>query len=320
MRSRFALPFALGLALCVGLPVAAQWTPSIETLDLTAMHQIRAEGFEHSQVMTVEGYLTDVYGPRLTNSPDMRQAADYAVKTMKGWGLSNVHEEPWPFGRGWANDRFVALADTPRAYPLIAYTKAWTPGTNGPVTAEAVYAPMENQADLDRYRGTLKGKFVMISPIRDPEAHFDPLGHRFTRDDLSKLSMAPEPGQGPDEARRQKFIARRAFLDKLNAFLLHEGAAAVIESSRGDGGTIFVQSGGSPDPKAPPVPVQVVMAVEHYNRIARTLEKKVPVTLTFDIKNEFDDQDLNSFNIVAELPGTNKADEIVMLGAHFDSW
>ena len=212
MRSRFALPLALGLALCVGLPVAAQWTPSTESIDLTAMHQIRAEGFEHSQVMTVESYLTDVYGPRLTNSPDMREAADYAVKTMKGWGLSNVHEEPWPFGRGWANDRFVALAVSPRAYPLIAYTKAWTPGTNGPVTAEAVFAPMESEADFDQFRGKLKGKFVMISPIRDPEAHFDAQGHRFTRQELGKMSMAPDPGQGPNDARRRMFMARRAFL------------------------------------------------------------------------------------------------------------
>ncbi|MDE3154959.1 MAG: M20/M25/M40 family metallo-hydrolase [Acidobacteriota bacterium] len=320
MRSRFALPLALGLALSVGLPVAAQWTPSAEPLDLTAMHQIRTEGFEHSQVMTIESYLTDVYGPRLTNSPDMRQAADWAVKEMQGWGLANVHEEPWPFGRGWANDRFVALAVSPRAYPLIAYTKAWTPGTNGPVTAEAVYAPMESEADFARYRGTLKGKFVLISPIRDPEAHFEPQGRRFTRDDLQKLSMAPEPGQGPNEALRRMFLARRAFNEKLNHFLLDEGVAAVIESSRGDDGTVFVQSGGSQDPKAPPVPAQVVMAVEHYNRIARTLEKKIPVTLQFDIRNAFYDKDLNSFNIVAELPGTDKADQVVMLGAHFDSW
>lgn len=320
MRFRSALPFALGAALIAGIPVGAQWTPSADPLDFQALHQIRAEGFDHSQVMEIESYLTDVYGPRLTNSPQMREAAHYAENTMKSWGIANVHEEPWAFGRGWSNDRFVALAVSPRAYPLIAYPKAWTPGTNGPVTAEAVYAPMESEADFATYKGKLKGKFVLVAPPGETDPRFTPIGHRYTEEELEAMSMSPDPGRAPDARRFARFRALREFQNKRNAFLLSEGVAAVLEPGRGVGGTVFVQSGGSQDPKAAPVPAQVVVATEHYNRIVRTLEKKIPVTLQFDIKNTFYDKDLDSFNIVGEIPGTDRADQVVMLGAHFDSW
>jgi hypothetical protein len=320
MKLRSTLSLALGTALLAGAPLVAQRTLSTDALDYQALHQIRAEGFDHSHVMEIESYLTDVYGPRLTNSPDMREAAQWAEKTMKDWGLANVHEEPFEFGRGWSNDRFVALAVSPRAYPLIAYPKAWTPGTNGPVTAAAVYAPIESEADFAKYKGQLKGKFVLVSPTDDVEPRFAPIAHRYTEDELAAMATSPDPSRGPNSRRFAAFRARREFQAKRNAFLLSEGVAAVLEPGRGVGGTVFVQSGGSQDPKAAPVPAQVVLATEHYNRIVRELEKKVPVTLQFDIKNTFYDKDLNSFNIVAEIPGTDKADELVMLGAHFDSW
>jgi hypothetical protein len=320
MKLRSTLSVALGTALLAGAPLIARQAPSTSALDYQALHEIRSEGFDHSHVMEIESYLTDVYGPRLTNSPDMREAAQWAEKSMKDWGLANVHEEPFEFGRGWSNDRFVALAVSPRAYPLIAYPKAWTPGTNGPVTGAAVYAPMESEADFDKYKGQLKGKFVLASPVEDVDARFDPIAHRYTEDELAAMAASPDPSRGPNSRRFAAFRARREFQTKRNAFLLSEGVAAVLEPGRGVGGTVFVQSGGSQDPKAAPVPAQVVVATEHYNRLVRELEKKVPVTLQFDIKNTFHDKDLNSFNIVAEIPGTDKADELVMLGAHFDSW
>src|SRR5215831_5912334 len=139
----------------VGLPLAAEW-PTTERVDLDAVYRIKDEGLQRSKVMEIESWLTDVYGPRLTNSPNIREAADWAMKTMKEWGLANVHTESWPFGRGWQNQRFVALAMTPRAYPLIAYPKAWTPGTNGPVTGEAVLAIIQNDQDLETWRGELR--------------------------------------------------------------------------------------------------------------------------------------------------------------------
>src|SRR3954453_4282133 len=126
LRRTFALSAVFAAA--VALPLSAQW-PAAEKVDLEAIYRIKDEGLQHSKVMEIESYLTDVYGPRLTGSPDSREAAEWAMKSMHGWGIANVHLETWQFGRGWQNHRFVASAVTPRAYPLIAYPKAWTPGT-----------------------------------------------------------------------------------------------------------------------------------------------------------------------------------------------
>jgi carboxypeptidase Q len=314
-RRTFALAAVIALLVGLALPLSAQW-PMTEKLDLDAIYRIKDEGLQHSKVMEIESYLTDVYGPRLTGSPDMKEAGDWAMKTMKDWGLSNVHEEAWPFGRGWQNQRFTANALTPRAYPLIAYPKAWTPGTSGPVTGEAVIAIINTEKDFDAFRGKLRGKFVLGTPMRDVPAHFEAPGSRYSDGELADLSKQP-PAAGGRGGRGQ---FDQAFARKKTQFWIDEGVAAVLDISRGDGGTLFVQGGGSRDAKDPPTPAQVVLAVEHYGRIWRTLEKKVPVTLQIDADNKFFDADLNSFNIVADLPGTDKADEVVMLGAHFDSW
>ena len=317
MKMHRTLALTAMIAVAVGLPLAADW-PATEKIDLDAVYRIKEEGLQRSKVMEIESYLTDVYGPRLTGSPNIREAADWAQKTMKEWGLANVHLETWPFGRGWQNQRIVASAVSPRAYPLIAYPKAWTPGTNGPVTAEAVLAVITSEKDFDTWRGKLRGKFVLSAAMRDVEAHFDADGHRYTDAELSDLAKQPASGRGRG---RGNFAAIAEFNRKRNQFLLDEGVAAVIDpGTRGDGGTLFVQSGGSRDPKDPPVPTQVVIAVEHYGRIVRTLDKKIPVTLQMDIDNTFYDADLNGFNVIGEIPGGDKADEVVMVGAHFDSW
>src|SRR5213594_1116015 len=147
-------------------------------------------------LMEIESYLTDVYGPRLTGSPNIKEAADWAQKTMKDWGLANVHLETWPFGRGWQNQRFVALAMTPRAYPLIAYPKAWTPGTGGPITGEAVIAVIDSEKDFDAHRGKVRGKFVLSTAMRDVPAQFQPPGHRFSDEELTELARQPGGGRG----------------------------------------------------------------------------------------------------------------------------
>jgi len=315
----------IGLPLAAGAPGAgfirggteADW-PITEKIDLDAVYRIKDEGLQHSKVMEIESYLTDVYGPRLTGSPNIREAAGWAQKTMTDWGLSNVHLESWPFGRGWQNQRFVALAMTPRAYPLIAYPKAWTPGTNGPVTADAVIAVIENEKDFDTHRGTLRGKFVLSAAMREVPPQFEAPGHRFSDEELIGLSKQPAGGGRG----RGNFQAIAEFNRKKAQFWIDQGVAAVLDFGRGDGGTVFVQSppGVSREPNGAPQPPQVTLAVEHYGRIYRTLEKKIPVTLQMDIDNRFYDQDLNAFNVIAEIPGSDKADELVMLGAHFDSW
>ena len=316
--SRRTLVQTAALSFLIVLPLAAQW-PVTEKVDLDALYRIKEEGLERSKVMEIESYLTDVYGPRLTNSPNFREAADWAQKSMKDWGLVNVHLESWPFGRGWQNERVVASAVTPRAYPLIAYPKAWTPGTNGPVTGEAVMAVITTEKDFDTFRGKLRGRFVLSMAMRDVAAHFDAPGRRYTDSELSDLSKQPEGSGGRGRGRGN---VNQDFNRKKTQFWIDEGVAAVLDYSRGDGGTVFVQAPQdvSRDPNGPRQPPQVTLAIEHYGRIARTLEKMIPVTLQMDIDNRFFDTDLNAFNIVGEIPGGDKADELVMVGAHFDSW
>jgi carboxypeptidase Q len=294
--------------------------PANDTPAYDAIYKIKDEGFNRSQVMEIESYLTDVYGPRLTNSPNVRAAGEWTMGKMKEWKLENVHEETWTFGRGWSNEHASAEMIAPRYFYLIAYPKAWTPGTNGPVTGDAVLAPMVKEEDFAKYKGQLKGKFVLTDAAApDLKPHFDPDAHRYTDAELADLANETIPGPR-NEDRIAQFRAQRDFQNKVQKFLLDEGAAAWIESNRGDDGTVFVQQGGSRDPKDPPAITRVALATEHYGRIYRLLQKKIPVTLKVDVDNKFYDEDLNSFDILGEIPGTDKADEVVMLGGHFDSW
>lgn len=302
------------------VPLGAQ-APSVT--DLNAIQQIKDEGFNHSQVMDIMSWLTDVYGPRLTNSPNTRQAADWTMSKMKEWQLANVHLEQWQFGRGWSNERFSLQAISPRPFPLIAYAKAWTPGTNGVVTAGAVWAPIQKAEDIEQYRGKLKGKFVLTAQQPEIPAHAEAQFHRYTDPELVEESTQPVPAsRPPGEDRFARFRAQRELNDKILKFLVEEGVAAWLEPSPGDDGTVYVQSGAGRDLKDPPAPPRVAVASENYGRLVRMLEKKVSVTLQADIQNKFYDDDLNSFNIIGEIPGSekSKADEIVMVGAHFDSW
>jgi carboxypeptidase Q len=314
---RLAAVAAMSLALAWGAAAQSEWLAP----DAAVISKFQEEGSQHSHIMEVLSYLTDVYGPRLTNSPNIREASDYAIKTLNSWGLANVHEEPWgPFGRGWSNELFVANEVAPRHFPLIAYPKAWTSGTGGFITADVIYAKIERDEDFDAFRGKLKGKFVMTAPLRPVEAQFEALGHRYTDQELLDM-MQPRPTPPPpDAAARARFLVQQQFNQKLQKFLTDEGAAAWLEPSPHDGGTITVLSGGSRDPKDPLVLPRVAVAIEDYGRIFRTLEKHVPVTLAINIINKLYEENLDSFNIIAEIPGTDKADEVVMLGAHFDSW
>jgi carboxypeptidase Q len=329
--SRHASVFVVAALFLSLIPLAAQ-SPSapsyaVSQSDLAAIHLIREEGLgqRSSQVMDIISELSDVHGPRLTNSPDIKEAAKWTTDKMNEWQLANVHLEPWgPFGRGWSNERTSVQVIAPHAFPLIAYAKAWTPGTDGAATAEAIYAPITKDDDFAKFRGQLKGKFVLTAAIPESPERFEPQAHRYTDAELLDLSKVefPAPGQSFED-RIAQIRAQRDFGLKVQKFLVDEGVAAWIEPSRSDDGTVFVQQGGGRDKeKDPPVPCRVAVANENYGRIVRMLQKKVPVTMLVDIQNKFYDDDLNSFNIVAEIPGSDKAkaDQIVMLGAHFDSW
>jgi carboxypeptidase Q len=304
--------------------------------DLDAVYKIKDEGFQRSAVMELLGYLTDIHGPRLTNSPNIKAAATWTTSKLLEWGLVNVKREPWgPFGRGWSNEKFYLHATAPQRYPIIGFPKAWTPGTGGLVSGEVAVAVIASAADAETHRGTLQGKIVMTAPAVAVAASTSPLSSRYDDRGLEQLSREPAPvsarGRGappPDGTTPQQNMNR------LRAeFFAKEGVLATLEPSRGvNGGTITVLGPpgvgrgrgenpmGARDPKAPASFPQLVIAAEHYNRIFRMREKKIPVSLEIDVDNRFYDDDLNSFNIVGEIRGTDLAHEVVMLGAHFDSW
>jgi carboxypeptidase Q len=171
------------LAICLlGVPAGAQIAPpstAANAIDYDAMYRIREEGFERSQVMETASWLTDVYGARLTGSPNIKSAGDWAVKKLTEWGAQNAHLERWgTFGHGWQNERFSASVVAPTPWPIIGGPKAWTPGTDGVITAEAVFAPIEDEKDLEKWKGKLKGRIVLAFPPREVKASFDPLATR----------------------------------------------------------------------------------------------------------------------------------------------
>ena len=324
-----------------------------ERVDLSVIHKIKeAElggggrggfggdggGRGGSQVMNIMYNLTDRYGPRLTNSPQFRAAGEWATGQLKEWGLSNVHLEKWATtgGRGgaipsWQITAYSGAMVEPTYMPIIGYPQAWTGGTNGPLTGEVTIAQIQAPADLDKYHGKLKGKIVMI--VQPPELPFptNPLAHRYTDAELADMvpELLPVPGRGgrggrgglPSALLNMTPEERQAFTDRQRAFFQEEGALMTVTASgRGESGTVFASNGGSrtgdPTKNLP----GVAITAENYNRIARLADHNVPVKLSFDIKVQFDTSNTDSFNVIAEIPGTTKPNELVMVGGHFDSW
>jgi hypothetical protein len=352
---RRTLFLALGTALAVPLSLVIAQQPT-EHIDLNMIHKLKAAegvgggggGFGRgggarggSQVMNTMYYLTDRYGPRLTNSPQFRAAGEWAVTQLKEWGLSNVHLEKWSTsgGRGgpipgWQITGYSGAMVEPTYMPLLGYPQAWTAGTNGPLTGEAMLASIQTPADMDKWHGKLKGKIVLTAD--PPELAFPEtsLGHRWTDAELSAMvpdilptGGAGRGGRGGRGGQPTNPLAnmtpeeRQAFLEKQRNFWRDEGVLLTITANgRGESGTVFASNGGArtgdPTKNLP----QVAITAENYNRIARLLQHSVPVKLTFDIKTQFDTSHTDSFNVVAEIPGTTKPDELVMVGGHFDSW
>jgi carboxypeptidase Q len=313
------LVHAAALLALVAAPLTAQ-NPG----DTAAISRIKQEGFQRSQVMETASWLTDVYGPRLTNSPTARQAGEWAVARMKEWGLKDPHLEWFPFGRGWINERAVAHVTSPVPYVVHAFPGAWTPGTNGPVTGEVVIVDLPGDAtdaDYARYRNSLRGKFVLASPLPEVTPMFTPPGRRWTPTQLDSLAAA-EP-RAPAPARRGGPGGGAAAMARRNQFWVEEGVLAVLVpgAARGNSGSVSNAPTGNRQPDAPPAVPQLAVASEHYGRMYRQVQKGIPVEMEMDVRNRFTD-DLQAFNVVAELPGTDPRlrDEIVMIGAHFDSW
>jgi len=317
------------LAAVVSTTLVAQ-----EAVDLDVVHRIRTEALQNSQVMEHLFYLTDVSGSRLTNSPGFFTAADWVVKRLGEWGISARQEKWGPFGRGWTYTRFTAQMVEPQSTPLAGAPLAYTPGTNGPVTADAVIVAIANEGDFAKYKGMLKGKIVLLGPGRELQMSLQPLAARRSDTDLATLAQAPDAGGGRGQAAPGTAAigggrqggpgggGNQQFQRALNKFLADEGVAVVVRPAggRSEGGTVFAQAGGTRDPKDPVPPPMAVLTPEHYIRIARLLDHKIPVKLEFDIQARFVDDRTDSVNVIGEIPGGRKREEIVMIGAHLDSW
>jgi len=306
-------------------PASAPAAPRPDVADLEAVQRIKDEGLQRSQVMNIVWNLTEVHGPRLTNSPAIRAASAWARGQLSGWGVTNVKEEIWgPFGRGWTSEKFTANVVAPQSFPVIAFPRAWTPGTEGPVTADVIDAPIRTEQDMTTWSGKLRGKVVMVGAMPEVRALFTPLGRRFTEQELLDLQSQPVTAPRGRGGRAGGPAQGANFGQRVMQFLAKEGVVAAIEpaSGRSDHGAILVSNAPAPyrDPMPPVVVPQIMVASEHYNRIARLVAQKVPVQLELNVQNRFHGETLNSFNIVGEIPGTDRADEVVMLGAHFDSW
>jgi hypothetical protein len=311
-----------------------------DKVDLAALTRIKNEAFQNSQVMENLFYISEVYGPRVNNSRNHRAAAEWAMQQMKAWGLKNVHLEKWgPFGDGWQIKKYYGALETPAYASLIGFPLAWTPGTNGPITAEAVLAPLHSEADFAQYKGKLKGKIVLIFDPRELPLHTDAEAHRLTDEEVAARAKTPDPahlgfgGGGrpavapprPGEYTPSTLTTAaptgRVLRNQVNAFLKEEGVAvALTPGYNGDGGTVFGTFGGSQDPKDPVGPPMAAITPEQYNRICRLLKHGMTPKLTFDIETEYNKDDPMGFNVIGEIPGTTKADEVVMVGGHFDSW
>jgi hypothetical protein len=356
---------AVSALVAVTLPLRAS-----ETIDYDGINKIKAQGLTaaNSKVMEVMSYLTDVYGPRLTGSPNVKKAGDWAVGQLKEWGLANVALEPWTpcpadqaaaaaappapggggrggggpascgFPRGWANEKFYLAAVAPQQFPIPGTPTGWTPGTNGLVRGDVVMVTDSTLEDLQKRAGQLKGKWLLRAAAPDVAAYWNAPSHRYTQAELDAFENPPHPaefgvtppggrgaaaaapgGRGGNAAQPTPGVTPcggRGGADPCANFFKTEGILGILSTApRGHGiYTIGGSAATSPEGYA-----QVVIPAEQYGRMARILDKKMPLTIEADIKNTYYPNP-PMFNVVAEIPGTDKADEVVMLGAHFDSW
>ena len=332
--------------------------------DLAVVHRIKDEAFRHGQVMDHLFALTEVNGPRLTASPGFRSAADWAVRALTTWGADHPHLEAWgPFGRAWTVHGFELSLAEPGYARLGGVPKAWSRGTNGPVTGGLVLAPLfpdredkDDALDLAKlaariqlyaqtWRGKLHGRFVLLDPARDLSLPKDADPARYEDKKLGDLALAPEhappvPWTWPlerlprDPKKRAALFAnlplevgadlwdrRRHVYDALWRFLLAEGALGVLSTDdRGEGSLVFAESTGAWEASSPMPPPAVVMPPEDYDRLAHLAEKNVAAKVRLDAAIVTWEKNEEADNVVAELPGSSKKDELVIVGAHLDSW
>jgi carboxypeptidase Q len=317
---------AAATAAPAALPAPATVGPATERLELDVIELIRDEGLNRSRIPELAGHLTDVVGPRLTNSPGMRRAYDWTSSTLRGWGLENVVVEPWgEFGRGWENVAISFRALTPYETQLHAVPVAWSGGTDGVIRGPAVAIDVETPADVERYRGQLAGAFVLIQPYREIEPEWEPQDRRYSEEWL----LEPQPA-GPARVSREEAAERLATAERfqrqreiraaLSELMREERVAAVLQPSGWTYGLMRVGGTGAWRTDTPIGPPELVVAHESYGQVWRNLQRGIPVELELYVENRWYDDDLQAHNVLADLPGTDRAHELVMIGAHLDSW
>ncbi len=325
MRKTALLLFIPGLLLAALVFMAA------EKVDTDIQSRIRTEGMDHSKIMHTMHFLTDVYGPRLTGSPNHKAAAEWALKEMTSWGFKNAHLEEWDFGHpGWVNERQVAYVTSPVKDSLVAEVLAWTPSTRGVVKAEVYQLvpparPTEEELAkfLEAEKTKVKGKIVFVGAHTVVPFQETPPAKRRT-DEQVKEAYGPGGGRGGRGGRGgqqdndpSKLTANQVD-NRVNDFLIQNGASVRVNDAGREHGQIRAFNNRRYDAdKAIPT---LVMRNEDYGRIARILGDGTPVSMEVEIVNKWFPDGKTSYNTVAEIPGTDKADEVVMLGGHLDSW
>ena len=296
-----------------------------EPVDQAVIQKIRDEGLNHSKVMETAFYLTDVAGPRLAGSPGLRRAQNWAVNQLKSWGLANAKLEPWgKFGKGWEVQKNYAAITLPYYHAIIAIPKAWTPGTNGPIKSDVVVIKVDTITDLDKFKGKLGGKIVIFDVTTKVIRGTKPDLARYTDAELDEMAKATVP---PSQPRRQgggpnAFLRARALRAAISAFLKKENVGLVLSMARGTDGTVFTTNGASYADTAKAVAPELETSGEDYLRILRLVKAGQRVEMEADIKTQFFTDDLQGYDVVAEIPGTDKKlkDQVVMIGGHLDSW
>ena len=309
MRSpAFALAAAARVATA---PVAAQ------SVDRAQIARIASEGTNGSEVMRIAQYLPAVIGPRLTNSPGMRQAEDWTAAKFREWGLANVHKEGFDFGRGWSTSRYNVRMVAPRTDELTAVPITWPPGTGGPVTAPVVFAPIRGPGDLAQWRGKLQGRIVLISAPDAADDPPEPAFKRWTAEELASFDTYEQPTYNPSQS--AGWASSLAFGATRDAFLKEEGAVAVITMSGRDGNIVHGSGYQFMAGATPPLP-GFELAAEPYRRLVRLIRMGATPELEIESVVAFDDSDPQAYNVIADIPGTDRNAGYVMAGAHLDSW
>jgi carboxypeptidase Q len=301
-----------------------------ENINQDAMARIRKEGLENSKIMEIAFHLTDVSGPRLTGSPGFMRAANYAKNTLSGWGLANATLDPWgDFGKSWELEKSYVAMTAPWYKSLEAYPKTWTAGTKGQQSADVLLIDVKDSAGLDAYRGKLNGK-ILITERSDTYAQsFKPDATRYTDAELDSMNDYKIVPVDTAAARKRREEMRRRGRDELSMLLnlklmaVNESAVAILSTNpRNHDGTIFVQQAGPYKITDSANFPDVAIGWEDYMTIVRLLKNNIPVKMDMDIQTRFNTNDTKGYNVIAEIPGTDKKlkDEVVMLGGHLDSW